>query len=81
MKKKLLALLLAAGMAISLCACGDSGDSGATPVYDESPTVPDSSWATEEPDETADPCRPRALPIRKFPTLHRSSPNLISPRG
>lgn len=55
MKKKLLALLLAVGMAVSLCACGDSGDSGAAPVYDESPTAPDSSWATEEPDETTEP--------------------------
>lgn len=55
MKKKLLALLLAVGMAVSLCACGDSGDSGAAPVYDESPTAPDSSWAAEEPNETTEP--------------------------
>lgn len=55
MKKKLLTLLLAVGMAVSLCACGDSGDSGAAPVYDESPTAPDSSWATGEPNETTEP--------------------------
>ena len=55
MKKKLFALLLAVGMAVSLCACGDSGDSGAAPVYDESPTAPDSSWATGEPNETTEP--------------------------
>jgi hypothetical protein len=55
MKKKLFALLLAVGMAVSLCACGDSGNSGAAPVYDESPTAPDNSWAAEEPNETTEP--------------------------
>ena len=49
--KRLLTLLLAVGMAVSLCACGNDGSSRAAPTYDESPMTPDNSWA-EGPNET-----------------------------
>ena len=56
MKKKLLALLLALGMAVTLCACGSNNDPSVA-VNGESSTMstPDSSWTSEDPNATIEP--------------------------
>ncbi len=51
--KRLLTLLLAVGMAVSLCACGDSGDSA--PASDNPNDNPTASMPEENPSETTDP--------------------------
>lgn len=53
MKRKLLAALLAAGMAISLCACGNQGASGA-PQPTTSPTISDDDVTNAPETPTSD---------------------------